>query len=127
MRWLIARSRALITDDGELGTGALTLCGTDFDVDGLDALGGCDEETSVNFERKFVNTKFQIFSEKYILFDFGVFFKSLRSDGFDADDGLFKYFDTDPLRFFKCLLGECNGNLMGVLSGVDLALFFVGD
>ena len=40
MRWLIARSMALMADDGELGTGTLTLCGTDFDVDALDALEG---------------------------------------------------------------------------------------
>lgn len=64
---------------------------------------------------------------KILPFDLGVFFKSLNSDGFDADDGLFKYFDTVPLRFFKCLLGECNGNLIGVLIGVDFALFLPGD
>lgn len=43
MRWLIARSKALIVDVGELGTVALTLCVHDFkDVDAFDALNDCD-------------------------------------------------------------------------------------
>lgn len=42
MRWLIARSIALIADDGELGTGMLTCCILDFDVEAFDALDDCD-------------------------------------------------------------------------------------
>lgn len=48
MRWLIARSMALIADDGELGTGGAltTLVEIDLDeVDAFDVLDGCDDET----------------------------------------------------------------------------------
>lgn len=50
MRWLIARSIALIADDGELGTGMLTLldCALGFDVEAFDALDDCDAEILSN-------------------------------------------------------------------------------
>lgn len=105
MRCEIARSMALIADvDGEPG-GEVTFADdvpAAADDDALDALAGCDDDP----------------------LDFGVRFKSASSDGFDADDGLFKYFDTAPLRFFKCLLGECNGNFIG---DAFVALFLFGD
>lgn len=105
IRWLIARSVGLIVVDGEPG-GEVTFvadgCTVAVDVDGFDALTGADD----------------------VPLDFGVLLKSAISDGFDADDGLFKYFETVPLRFFKCLLGECNGNLIG---DVLVAIFFCGD
>lgn len=59
-----------------------------------------------------------------LLASLGDFFDSATGDDF-ADDGLFKYFDTMPLRFFKCLLGDDIGNLIG--DGEAFVARFIGD
>lgn len=53
MRWLIARSMALIADDGELGTGTLVtiveIVEIDLvEVDAFDTLDSCGDETFSN-------------------------------------------------------------------------------
>lgn len=45
-----------MADDGELGTGALAFCETDFDVDAFDALDDCDDEIVSNDRKIQIST-----------------------------------------------------------------------
>lgn len=90
---------AAVTAADVAAVAAEALPATDFDVD------DCDEALVA-------------------LASFGDFFDSATGDDF-ADDGLFKYFDTIPLRFFRCLLGDDIGNLIG--DGDAFVARFIGD
>lgn len=114
MRWPIERSNALTTD------AALPIA---FAVAVAPAAGVVDDELPAtnDFDVDDCDDCCDVLAAPV---SFGDFFDSATGDDF-ADDGLFKYFETTPLRFFKCLLGDDIGNLIG--DGDAFVARFMGD